>query len=179
MTAPLPHDGLLADESTPATAETLFARLDALGIAHTTHHHPAVFTVEEARDLREDIPGGRSKNLFLRDKKGRMTLFSAPAELDVDLKRLAELIGARGRLSFASDERLMKYLGVLRGAVSPFAVINDTGRAARVVLERGLLAHEPLNFHPLDNTMTTSISAADLLRFLAAEGHEPEMVSLG
>lgn len=178
MTSPPPHDGVLADGSAPATPETLFARLDALGIAYTTHHHPAVFTVEEARDVRGDIPGGRSKNLFLRDKKGRMTLFSAPADLDVDLKRLAELIGARGRLSFASDERLMKYLGVMRGAVSPFAIVNDTGRAAQVVLERGLLAHEPLNFHPLDNTMTTAIAAADLLRFLTAEGHIPEIVSL-
>lgn len=178
MTSPLPHDGLLADGTAPATPEALFARLDALGIQHTTHHHPPVFTVEEARDVRGDIPGGRSKNLFLRDKKGRMTLFSGPADLDVDLKRLAERIGARGRLSFASDERLMKYLGVVRGAVSPFAVINDAGRAAQVVLERGLLAHEPLNFHPLDNTMTTAVAAADLLRFLAAEGHAPEIVSL-
>lgn len=178
MTEPAPYRGQLADGSPPAGPDALFARLEALGIGVTTHHHEAVFTVEEARVVRGDIPGGRSKNLFLRDKKGQMVLFSAPAEVAVDLKRLAELIGARGRLSFGSDERLMKYLGVLPGAVSPFAIINDTGRAVRVVLERRLLEAEPLNFHPLDNTMTTSIAAQDALRFLEAEDHPAQIVRL-
>ena len=173
-----PHLGRLVDGAPPATSDALFARLDALGIAFTTHHHAAVFTVEEARELRGDIPGGRSKNLFLRDKKGAMSLFSAPADSQVDLKRLAELVGARGRLSFGSDERLMKYLGVLPGAVSPFAVINDHQRRVSVVLEQALLHHEPLNFHPLDNTMTTSIATDDFLRFLEAEGHPPLIVRL-
>lgn len=178
MTDTLPNDGRLADGSKPATPEALFARLEALGITVTTHHHPPVYTVEEARDIRGDIPGGRSKNLFLRDKKGQMALFSAPANQDVDLKQLAEVVGARGRLSFGSDERLMKYLGVLAGAVSPFAVINDNAHNVRVVLERGLLKTEPLNFHPLDNTMTTSIAKGDLLRFLEAEEHPPQVVRL-
>ncbi len=178
MAEPVSDRGQLADGSRPASPEALFARLEGLGIAVTTHHHAAVFTVEEARTVRGDIPGGRSKNLFLRDKKGHMCLFSAPADLAVDLKRLAQLIGARGRLSFGSDERLMKYLGVLPGAVSPFAVINDPGRAVRVVLERRLLEAEPLNFHPLDNTMTTSIAARDVLRFLEAEDHPAQILRL-
>lgn len=174
----LPNQGTLADGSPPAGPKALLARLDALGIAVTTHHHPPVFTVEEARDIRGEIPGSRSKNLFLRDKKGRMALFSCLADQEVDLMRLADLIGARGRLSFGSDERLMKYLGVLPGAVSPFAVVNDTQGKVRVVIERRLLREEPLNFHPLDNTMTTSIAKDDLLRFLEAEGHAPLIVRL-
>lgn len=179
MVEELPNGGRLADGSEPATPEELFERLDSLGIDVRTHHHSPVFTVEEARDVRGDIPGGRSKNLFLRDKKGRMWLLSAPADFDVDLKRLAEAIGARGRLSFGSDERLMKYLGVRAGAVSPFAVINDVERKVRVVLERGLFLEEPMNFHPLDNTMTTTIARQDLFRFLEAEGHPPQVVGLG
>ena len=173
-----PHGGRLAGGAAPATPAALFARLEKLGIRVTTHHHPPVFTVDEAREMRGDIPGGRSKNLFLRDKKGRMTLFSAPADQAVDLHRLAELIGARGRLSFGSDERLMKYLGVLPGAVSPFAVINDVGGTVQVVLERQLLEAEPLNFHPLDNTMTTTIGRDDLLRFLDAASHPARIVRL-
>lgn len=178
MTESLPNRGLLADGATPAGPDALLERLEALGIAVTTYHHPPVFTVEEARDVRGEIPGGRSKNLFLRDKKGRMSLFSCPADQTVDLNRLADMIGARGRLSFGSDERLMKYLGLTPGAVSPFAVINDRQKKVRVVLERRLLASEPLNFHPLDNTMTTSIAKDDLLRFLEAERHAPLVVRL-
>lgn len=177
MTADLPDQTPAAGDP-PAGPDALFARLAALGIAVTTYRHPPVFTVEEARTVRGDIPGGRSKNLFLRDKKGTMWLLAAPAERAVDLKALAPMLDARGRLSFGSDERLMKYLGVKPGAVSPLAVINDTGRMVRVVLDRALLAHEPLNFHPLDNTMTTSIGAADLQRFLEAEGHEPVVLDL-
>ena len=178
MQDPTPNALRLSDGSPPATPAALFARLDALEIHVTTYRHPPVFTVEEARTIRGDLPGGRSKNLFLRDKKERMTLFSAPADRDVDLHRLAELIGARGRLSFGSDERLMKYLGVLAGAVSPFAVINDVGGKVQVVLERELLQEERLNFHPLDNTMTTAIGKDDLLRFLEAEVHAPRIVRL-
>jgi Ala-tRNA(Pro) deacylase len=178
MTSPLPHDGRLADGSPPATPDDLFARLTALGIAFATVRHHPVFTVQEARAVHGTIPGGRSKNLFVRDKKGTMWLLSAPADQPVDLKRLAEPLGARGRLSFGSDERLMKYLGVIPGAVSPFAVINDTQRLVRVVLDRRLLETEPVNFHPLNNAMTTSISAVDVRRFLEAEGHEALVMDL-
>jgi Ala-tRNA(Pro) deacylase len=178
MTADVPHDGRLADGLPPATPDALFARLAQLGIAITTHHHPPVFTVEEARTVRGDIPGGRSKNLFVRNKKGTMWLFSGPADRDVDLRRVGDLIGARSRLSFGSGERLMKYLGVVAGAVSPFAIINDRQRKVQVVLDRELLRVEPLNFHPLDNTMTTSIAKADLLRFLRDEGHAPLVIDL-
>jgi Ala-tRNA(Pro) deacylase len=106
-----------------------------------------------------------------------MWLVVCPEDLAVDLKTLAQKLGA-GRFSFASPERLMKYLGVIPGAVTPFGIINDTGNQVKVVIDRVALEEEPLNFHPLDNAMTTAISADDLLKFLEAEGHAPELVDL-
>ena len=159
------------------TPEDLFARLGALGIAVTTVDHPAVFTVEEARRHRGDLPGTFTKNLFLRDKKGAMWLVVCLENRAVDLRVLAERIGAK-HLSFGSPERLMRHLGVIPGAVSPFAVINDADRVVRVVLEREVLAQDPINLHPLDNAKTTAIATADLLRFLEAEGHPPELLDL-
>ena len=159
------------------TPEDLFARLGALGIAVTTVDHPAVFTVEEARRHRGDLPGTFTKNLFLRDKKGAMWLVVCLENRAVDLRVLAERIGAK-HLSFGSPERLMRHLGVIPGAVSPFAVINDSDRVVRVVLEREVLAQDPINLHPLDNAKTTAIAGADLLRFLEAEGHPPELLDL-
>ena len=157
------------------TSAELFARLGELGIEVSTVEHPAVFTVEEARRHRGDLPGTFTKNLFLRDKKGAMWLVVCIESSAVDLRVLAEHIGAK-HLSFGSPERLMRHLGVIPGAVSPFAVINDADRLARVVLEADVLVQDPINLHPLDNTKTTAIAAADLLRFLEAEGHPPELI---
>lgn len=166
----------LVDGSAPKTAADLLARLEALGIPHATMTHPPVYTVEEAREKRGVIPGAHSKNLFLRDKKGTMWIVSCLESRDVDLKALAPRIGARQRLSFGSERRLMEYLGIVPGAVSPLAVINDVTGAVKVVLDRGLLEDPPVNFHPLDNGMTTSLAPEDLIRFLEAEGHPPAMV---
>ena len=171
-------EGDAADESRPLSSADLLARLESLGIAHRTVRHRPVFTVAESRRLREDFPGGHSKNLFLRNKKGRMWLVTCLEDRDIDLKVLAERLGA-GRFSFASAERLMRYLGVVPGAVTPFAVANDRDAAVRMVLDAGLLAHDPLNFHPLDNAMTTAIARDDLLRFLEHANHPPEIVDLG
>ncbi len=157
------------------TPDDLFARLGHLEIKVTTVTHPPVFTVGESAALRGPIPGCHTKNLFLRNKKGRMFLVVCGESRKIDLKALGVLLGA-GRLSFGSAERLMRYLGVIPGAVTPFAVVNDTDREVDVVLDRELLACDTLNFHPLDNTMTTAIGASDLLRFLEAEGHPPTVV---
>ena len=169
---------LLADGSAPLASAALLARLETLDIPHRTVVHAPVYTVAESRELRADFPGGHSKNLFLRNKKGRMWLVTCLEDRDIDLKTLAERLGA-GRFSFASAERLMRYLGVVPGAVTPFAVINDHGAAVHMVLDAGLLAHDPLNFHPLDNAMTTAISADGLLRFLDYAQHAPQIVDLG
>lgn len=173
--APRPR---LIDGSAPATPEDLFGRLDRLGIEATTHTHERVFTVDEAKEERGDIPGCHTKNLFLRNKKERMWLLVCHQDQDVDLRALAERLGSTSRLSFGSERRLMRYLGVVPGAVNPFAVVNDVERAVTVVLDEDILGWEVLNFHPLDNAMTTSIATPDFLRFLEAEEHPPLRVDL-
>ncbi len=165
----------LIDGGNPGEAADLFRRLDELGIAHKTMDHTPVFTVEEARRLRGRIDGAHSKNLFVRDKKENHWLVSCLSERRVDLKWLAGALGTR-RLTFCSERRLSGYLGIRRGAVSPFAVLNDVGGVVRVALDEELVEAEPLNFHPLDNSMTTTISRAGLLRFLEAEGHAPRII---
>ncbi len=159
------------------TTEELLDRLGRLGIETRTVEHPPVFTVEEAKARRGEIAGCHTKNLFLRNKKGIMWLLVCPESRTVDLKLLGERLGS-GRLSFGSHDRLMKYLGVIPGAVSPLAIVNDGERQVRVVLDRELLECECLNFHPLDNSKTTSLAVQDLIRFLEAEGHAPELVDL-
>src|SRR5262245_6230873 len=152
--------------------QQLFDHLAQLGIAQRTVEHPPVFTVEQAKALRGDLPGHHVKNLFLRNKKEEMWLVVAIEDRAVDLKRLGEVLGA-GRLSFGSPDRLRRHLGVEPGSVTPLALINDTGLSVRLALDRGLIEGGPVNVHPLVNTMTTAMKAADLLRFFAATGHEP------
>ena len=152
--------------------QQLFARLEQLGIAARTVEHRAVFTVEEAKVLRGDLPGHHIKNLFLRNKKEEMWLVVALEDRAIDLKRLGAVLGA-GRLSFGSAERLKRHLGVEPGSVTPLALINDGSRSVQLALDRGLVDGGPVNAHPLVNTMTTAMAAPDLLRFFAATGHEP------
>jgi Ala-tRNA(Pro) deacylase len=164
-------------EPTPANTD-LFAFLEGLGITTKTVNHPPLFTVEQSRALRGAIAGAHTKNLFLVDRKDRLFLVVADEHAAVDLKSLHRLIGASGRLSFGKHETLRAALGVEPGSVTPLAAINDRERRVTVVLDRALMEHATLNFHPLANTATTSIAAPDLLRFLAATGHEPQVVDL-
>jgi Ala-tRNA(Pro) deacylase len=173
-----PAAALEAPALPPTTPEQLLARLAELGIACRTVSHPPVFTVEESKSLRGVLPGGHVKNLFLRDKKGAMWLVVAEEDRRIDLKALAARIGA-GKVSFASPERLMRHLGVQPGSVTPFGLINDHGAEVRVVIDAGLLAHDPVNVHPLVNDQTTAIAPQDLLRFIASCGHRPEIIDLG
>jgi Ala-tRNA(Pro) deacylase len=152
--------------------QQLFARLDKWGIAHRTVEHPPVFTVEEAKALRGNLPGHHIKNLFLRNKKEEMWLVVALEDRAIDLKRLGEVLGA-GRLSFGSADRLKRHLGVEPGSVTPLSLVNDKGHAVRLVLDRGMADGGPVNAHPLVNTMTTALAPADLLRFFEATGHTP------
>jgi len=152
--------------------QQLFARLDQLGISHRTVEHPPVFTVDEAKAVRGNLPGHHIKNLFLRNKKQEMWLVVALEDRAVDLKRLGDVLEA-GRLSFGSAERLKRHLGVDPGSVTPLALANDESHAARLVLDRGVAEGGPVNAHPLVNTMTTALSPADLLRFFEATGHMP------
>jgi Ala-tRNA(Pro) deacylase len=160
----------------PATPADLFARLDALGIPHKTYEHPPVHTVADAVRLRGQLPGGHCKSLFLKDKKGGLWLVVALEDHRVDLKALAEQLGAP-RFSFGSPALLEATLGVTPGSVTPFGLINESAREVRVVLEEEMLAEDPLNYHPLVNRATTAIASADLLRFIAASGHAPRRLS--
>ncbi len=160
-----------------ATPQDLFAFLDTLAIAHETVTHPALFTVEDSQKLRGEIPGGHTKNLFVKDKKSRLFLLVAQEDATIDLKRVHEAIGAQGRVSFGSGELLEEVWGVKPGAVTPFGALNDKDGRVAVVLEAGLMAHARLNFHPLVNTQTTGLAAADLVRFLEATGHAPQIVA--
>lgn len=163
--------------NTPATDTDLYARLDALGIAHKTYEHVAVFTVEESSKVDVEIPGVHTKNLFLKDNKGGLWLVVVRADLRVDLKALSVALGSP-RFSFGSAELLVEMLGVPPGSVTPFSAINDVVGKVRVVLDAVMMARHPLNFHPLRNDRTTAISAADLLKFLRDTGHEPLIAAI-
>jgi Ala-tRNA(Pro) deacylase len=162
----------------PATPDDLFALLDRLGIGHRTVHHPPLFTVEQSQALRGQIPGGHSKNLFLKDKKDALFLVVALEDARIDLKSLHRRIGAGGRLSFGAATLMSDALGVTPGSVTPFAAMNDTNGRVAVVLDATMLEHALLNFHPLTNTMTTAIAREDLLRFLRETGHPPQIVEV-
>ena len=157
----------------PTTPEELMRYLARLDIAVKTFQHPPLFTVEESRRLRGDIPGAHTKNLFLKDKKNRYFLVTVEEEARVDLKSLHSTIGASGRLSFGKAEELMDCLGVPPGAATVFGVLNDRDGKVTVVLDAFLVSQEVVNAHPLHNEATTSIRSADLLRFLASTGHDP------
>jgi Ala-tRNA(Pro) deacylase len=162
----------------PATPDDLFAYLDRLGITHATVTHAPVFTVEEARALRGRVAGAHTKNLFLKDKKDALFLVVALEEAVIELKSLHRRIGASGRFSFGSAELLRGTLGVEPGSVTPFAVLNDTPARVNVVLDAVMMRQQVLNYHPLRNTMTTTIARDDLVAFLTATGHPPRILAV-
>ena len=161
-----------------ATPDDLFARLTALGIDTATHAHRPVFTVEESRDLRGELPGIHCKTLFFKDKKTALWLCVVEESRRMDIRALSDLLGS-ARLSFARPERVNEHLGVEPGAVTPFALINDTSADISVVLDAELMKADLANFHPLVNDRTTAIRPADLVRFIEACGHRPAIVDLG
>jgi Ala-tRNA(Pro) deacylase len=158
--------------------DDLFAFLDRQGIATTTVEHPPLHTVEESQALRGAIPGGHTKNLFLKDKKGTVFLVVAEETAAVDLKTLHKTIGGQGRLSFASPDQMRALLGVEPGSVTAFGLVNDENHAVKLVLDAGLLQHDMVNCHPLTNRATTTIARDDLMAFFAATGHTPAIVGL-
>lgn len=163
---------------TPHTRAELFAFLDAHGIAHRTLEHPPVFRVGEGLEIKAGLPGGHTKNLFLKDAKGRLWLVSALQDTAVDLKALPTRIGS-ARLSFGSPERLGEALGVRPGSVTALALLNDPEHAVTFVADARLMAADPVNFHPLGNDATTALSAAGFRAFLSALGREPIVVDFG
>jgi len=156
---------------------TLHTRLKVLGISWKSFTHDPVYTVEEARNLRGAIAGTHTKNLFLEDRRGGLWLVVAREELRLDLNATSKMLGAP-RFSFGKPETMVKTLGVSPGAVTPFALMNDKAGQVACVLDAELTRREILNFHPLRNDRTLSITAAGLLRFLADCGHPPRLATL-
>lgn len=162
------------------TPQQLLAFLEAQNIPHETATHAAVFTVEESAALLASLPpgspggpgGGHCKSLFVKTKKGELFLVVMSGEKRLDIKALGEKLGV-GRLSFCSPERLLEHLGVTPGSVTPFSLINDPDGAVQVVLDKGMLEHDQLHYHPLINSMTTLISRDGLYQFLKAVKHDP------
>jgi Ala-tRNA(Pro) deacylase len=158
------------DDFSREPEKPLFALLDRLGIRTTTTTHAKVFTVAESHLVKTDIPGGHTKNLFMKDKQGQLVLISAHAESQLPLNQVHKVLGTQ-RLSFTDAPLLWEALGVTPGSVTGFSLMNDQAKQVRFVMDEALLAHETLNFHPLRNDMTTSISREDFLGFAGATGH--------
>lgn len=161
-----------------ADCAKLFARLEELGIAATTVEHAPVFTVAESQDLRGTLPGAHTKNLFLKDKDGRMALVVAKEDTKVDLKALAKRLGF-GRFSFGKPDLLQEVLGIEPGSVTAFALINETSLVLdTVAVDEALMDFAEVNCHPLVNSATTRVATKDLIRFMEACGHAPRIVRL-
>lgn len=159
----------------PKIRADLMSFLDKLGISTITTDHEPVFTVEQAQRVHGDIAGGHCKNLFCKDEKGVLWLIVALEDAKIDLKAAKDKIGSR-RLTFGKPELLMEILGIEPGSVTPFSLINDTTVKTNVILDAAMMQLDQLNFHPLKNDATTTISSADLLTFINACGHAPRIV---
>ena len=156
----------------------IYKFLEENDIEYQRHDHPPVYTVEDVKRLVPVLPAARTKNLFFRDKKGRRHfLVVVPAEKRVDIKALPDAIGSN-RLSFASADRLKRYLGVDPGAVSVFAIVNDVDHAVEVIIDEELWISEAFQFHPLVNTSTLVISRENLNRFIDSTGHKAKRLTV-
>ena len=168
-----------APAPTPAfDRDRLTAWLADTGVDHVTHDHPAVFRVEEGMDLKANLPGAHTKNLFLKDHKGRLWLISARQDTVIDLKRAAGAMGS-GRLSFGNETLMWETLGVRPGSVTALGLINDTDRRVTFVLDRRLWDADIVNVHPLTNTATTALDQSAFRRVLELMGREPIVVDFG
>ena len=168
----------------PSAPEPAFDRdrlldwMAAHGVDQTTRDHPAVFRVEDGLELKAALPGAHTKNLFLKDKKGRLWLISARQDTVIDLKRTDKWIGS-ARLSFGNETLLWETLGVRPGSVTALGLINDADRRVTFVLDKALWDADIVNFHPLTNTATTGLAQGDFRRFLTLIGREAMVVDFG
>lgn len=157
--------------------EDVRAFLEERGIPFRWVDHPAVYTIEEMEALGLEDMQEIAKNLFLRDAKGkRHFLVVIRADKRADLKQLGELIGA-GRLSFASEERLEKYLHLKKGAVTPLGILNDADRAVEVFFDEDFLQRDVIGVHPNDNTASVYLAPQDLLEIIRTHGNVLQVVS--
>lgn len=163
------------DDFSRAPELDVFAWLDKHGLTHETITHIPTHTVAESREVKTSIAGGHTKNLFMKDKKGRVALVSAWAESDLPLNQLHKHIGVQ-RLSFTKADLLWDHLKVTPGSVSAFALIHDEPGHVRFVVDKALMTFDVVNFHPLRNDMTTSVSREDFCKFVESTGRDLEVV---
>jgi Ala-tRNA(Pro) deacylase len=159
----------------PITRQDLFNFLDSQSITHKTYDHEPIFTVAEGADIKAAIPGGHTKNLFLKDKAGQFFLICALGDTPIKINKLHPVLGCK-RLSFGKAEPLLELLGMTQGSVTLFSVLNDTQNAVTLIIDAALLNHDIVNFHPLLNDATTAISSTDMIKFAKAAGHDPVIV---
>lgn len=165
--------------SDDAACQRLYGRFDALGIAPSPAvPYPVHRTVEEGKALRGAMAGTFTKNLLLKDKKGRLFLLVAHEDRDIDLRTLHLRLGANGRVGFASPEQMRAILGIEPGALTPLGIINDSDGLVTVAIDAALMAAEQLNFHPLVQTMSIGLRPADLAAFIASCGRQALIVDL-
>ena len=174
---PNPDAVILDNGDLAATPDHVIATIESLGIEHETHTHEPLYTVVEAKQAASDKPGARTKNLFLRNKKGRMFLLVVEQDRTLDLKGLRDKLQLTGgQFAFASTERMAKFLGIVPGSVSPLAVINDHSAKVQVYIESALLEQEWIYLHPCRNTHTTRMRCDDLLKLLIFWNHPAILV---
>lgn len=155
--------------------EELYKVLSDLSIEFQKFEHEPVFTCETSEDFykRNNLVGARCKTLFLRNRKGdQHYLAIVEADRRVDIKALTDFFDAGQKMSFASPERMEKYLGVTPGSVTPFALIHPESTGIPVVVDKGVLSHEWVHFHPLRNTATLRLKKDDFLKFLESRENE-------
>ena len=163
--------------SSDAREAALCERLRSLNIAWTIHSHAPVFTVEEAKNLRGELDGLHTKNLFLKDKSGGLWLVVAREELNLDLNALSKHLSVP-RFSFGKPALMVETLGIAPGAVTPFALMNDSDLRVSAIFDKAMMEGGILNFHPLRNDKTMAIASQDLMKFVEATGHVPRLVEL-
>ena len=158
--------------------QELMCKLDELSIQTTVYDHEAVFTVAESNKVNLEIPGGHTKNLFLKDKKGKLFLVVTLSDAIINLKKIHTIIGGQGRVSFGNAELLEEVLGIKPGSVTPFSLINDTEQRVTPILDSEMMSHDLLNYHPLTNCATITIKRDDLIKFIQSCGHEPRILAV-
>ncbi len=158
--------------------QELMCKLNELSIQTTVYDHEAVFTVAESNKVNLEIPGGHTKNLFLKDKKGKLFLVVTLADAIINLKKIHTIIGGQGRVSFGNAELLEEVLGIKPGSVTPFSLINDTEQRVTPILDSEMMSYDILNYHPLTNCATITIKRDDLIKFIQSCGHEPRILAV-
>jgi Ala-tRNA(Pro) deacylase len=155
----------------------LFIFFKKHGLEYLTYEHEPLFTVEDGKGVQGNIPGAHTKNLFLKDKKNTFFLVSVLEHKRVDLKVLSKSYG-KGGLSFASSDDLKAMLNVVPGSVTPYGLIFDTQMQVKYLLDQDFMNAQIVNFHPLRNDMTVSVTLKSFVEFLGLIEHPPEIIEI-